>query len=216
MSDQWHVTGGRRAATRQANSGPGSRACRAEAFERRQVTRRVFAFTLIEMMIVMAIIGLIAAMGVPSILQIFRKEGMRRAVSDVQQLLADARARAIYTGRSTQVVFHPADKRLELADAPGGAPAAPLLDASANNSPSTLPPSAFSIPRGSVVLPDGVEIAMLDIDLLDFSGEETAGVCFYPNGTCQELTLVLHSGDAWQKITLEFSTALASAGPVTP
>jgi hypothetical protein len=26
---------------------------------------------------------------------------------------------------------------------------------------------------------------------------------------------VLHSGDEWQKITLEFSTALASVSPVT-
>jgi hypothetical protein len=40
-------------------------------------------------------------------------------------------------------------------------------------------------------------------------------VRFFPNGTCDELTLVLHSGDEWQKITLEFATALASVGPVT-
>jgi prepilin-type N-terminal cleavage/methylation domain-containing protein len=165
------------------------------------------AFTLIEIMIVVAIVGLIAAMGVPAIFQAFRKEGMRRAVSDVQQLLGDARTRAIYTGQNTQVVFHPAEKRLEISAAAGGAPA--------NNAPSTLPPSVFSIPQGSVTLPDSVDIAMLDIDMLDRGGEETASVCFYRDGTCQELTLVLHCGDEWQKITLEFSTALASVAPVT-
>jgi hypothetical protein len=42
-----------------------------------------------------------------------------------------------------------------------------------------------------------------------------ARVHFFPNGTCDELTLVLHSSDEWEKITLEFSTALASVGPVT-
>ena len=95
------------------------------------------AFTLIEIMIVVAIIGLIAAMGVPSILQIFRKEGMRKAVSDVQQLLSDARARAIFSGRTTEVVFHPAEKRLEIADAPADASPAPLAGTPANNSGST-------------------------------------------------------------------------------
>jgi type II secretion system protein H len=198
MSDQWPVTGDRMAATCQARPGHGS------------------AFTLIEMMIVLAIIGLIAAMGVPSIFQILRKEGMRRAVSEVQQLLGDARARAIYTGQTTQVIFHPhpADRRLEIAGAPASAPAAALTGAAANNFPATLPPSALSIPGGSVTLPDNVYITMLDIDLLDRSGDEAAGVCFYPNGTCQELFLVLHCGDEDQKITLEFSTALASARPL--
>jgi prepilin-type N-terminal cleavage/methylation domain-containing protein len=138
------------------------------------------AFTLIEMMIVVAIIGLVAAMGVPSILQALRKDGMRKAVSDVKEVLGNARARAIFSGKTTEVIFHPVEKRLE-----------------------------------SVALPDGVDIAMLDINLLDFGASDAARVRFFPNGTCDELTLVLHSGDEWQKITLEFSTALASVSPVT-
>ena len=65
------------------------------------------------------------------------------------------------------------------------------------------------------MLPDNVDIAMLDINLLDYGAAEAARVHFFPNGTCDELTLVLHSGDEWEKITLEFSTALASVAPVT-
>jgi prepilin-type N-terminal cleavage/methylation domain-containing protein len=138
------------------------------------------AFTLIEVMIVVAIIGLIAAMGVPSILQALRKDGMRKAVSDVKEGLDNARTRAIVSGQTTEVVFNPLQKSV-----------------------------------GSTALPDGVDIAMLDINLLDYGATEEARVRFYPNGTCDELTLVLHSRDEWEKITLEFSTALASVSPVT-
>jgi hypothetical protein len=68
---------------------------------------------------------------------------------------------------------------------------------------------------GSTTLPDGVDIAMLDINLLDYGASDEARVRFFSNGTCDELTLVLHSRDDWEKITLEFSTALASVSPVT-
>jgi len=155
--------------------------CAAPSCRRSRVTGYASAFTLIEIMIVVAIIGLIAAMGVPSIFQVFRKEGMRQAISDVQQVLGDARARAIYSGTTAEVVFHPQEKRID----------------------------------PSVTLPDSVDIAMLDINMYDYGAAESARVRFFPNGTCDELTLVLHSGDEWQKITLEFSTAMASAAPVT-
>jgi prepilin-type N-terminal cleavage/methylation domain-containing protein len=145
-----------------------------------RVPRHPPAFTLIEIMIVVAILGLVAAMGVPSILQSLRKDGMRKAVSDVKEALDTARSRAIFSGQNTEVVFHPLERSV-----------------------------------GSTVLPEGVEIAMLDINLLDYGASEEARVRFFSNGTCDELTLVLHARDEWEKITLEFSTSLASVSPVT-
>ena len=41
------------------------------------------AFTLIEIMIVVAIIGIVMAMGVPSVVRTMEKEGMRKAISDI-------------------------------------------------------------------------------------------------------------------------------------
>ncbi len=169
------------------------------------------AFTLIELMVVVAIVGLIAAISVPSILQTFRKEGMRKTLDEVQQMLVDARTRAIYSNHPTEIIFHPAEKRMELGNAPADAAPVPPAGTSLNNSGTPPSPSAPT----SLVLPANVDIAMLDINLLDYGAAEMARVRFFPNGTCDELTLVLHSGDEWQKITLEFSTALATTGPVT-
>ena len=159
---------------------------------------RPAAFTLIEIMIVVAIIGLIESMGVPSIVQTLRKEGMRKTVSDVIKLCGDARAEAIFSDQPVQLDFYPADKKLELAGMPP-------------RGASELPVKSVQ----SVILPANVDIDMLDIDMIDCRAQPKASVKFYPNGTCDELTLILHSGDDWQKITLEYSTALASVGPVT-
>jgi len=142
------------------------------------------AFTLIEIMIVVAIIGLLASIGLPSMLRMIQKDGMRKAVEDVRGLLTDARADAILKGHTAEVSFHPADNRLD-----------------------------SSIGK-SVILPDGVAMEAIGINLMDFSESEESRVHFFPNGTSDELTLVLHSGEDWRKISLEFSTAIADAEPL--
>jgi prepilin-type N-terminal cleavage/methylation domain-containing protein len=143
------------------------------------------AFTLVEIMIVVAIIGLMAAIGAPVLLAMLQKDGMRKAVGDVTDLLGDARAQAILKGQNTDVSFRPADNRLD-----------------------------SSIGK-SVTLPDGIAMEAIGINLMDFSQTEVSRVRFFPNGTCDELTLVLHSGADWEKITLDFSTALARVEPLT-
>jgi Tfp pilus assembly protein FimT len=146
-------------------------------------------------MIVVAIIGLIAAMGVPSILQTFRKEGMRKAVSDVEDVCAEARERAIIYNTRTAVVFHPNGPDRSFAVEGGKA----------------VQGSAYV---SSSELPAGVEIVMLDINVQDYAESSEARVFFYPNGTSDEMKLVLHSSDQWREITLEFATGVATASDV--
>ena len=151
------------------------------------------AFTLIEIMIVVAIMGLIAAMGLPALMKVIQKEGMRKALSDVTDVCASARARAILLNQTIAVTFHPAARSFSVEG--GGAPGGGLLVSSS-------------------ALPDGVEFAMLDINQQDFSASEWGKVRFFPNGTSDELTVVLHDKDAWHKITLEFATGMATVSDV--
>src|SRR6266487_2053222 len=99
------------------------------------------AFTLIEIMVVVAIMGLILATGIPSIYRIWKKEGMRQAVSDVVEVCSNARARAIFSGSQVEVVFHPLERRFEIGG--GGVSTAPPAESEIENleKPAPLPPS---------------------------------------------------------------------------
>jgi hypothetical protein len=57
---------------------------------------------------------------------------------------------------------------------------------------------------------DSITLDMLDINLLEYRDADEARVRFFQNGTSDEMTLILHSGDQYRKITLEVTTGLAS------
>jgi Tfp pilus assembly protein FimT len=149
-----------------------------------------------EIMIVVGIIGIIMAAGVPTLYQALKREGPGRETGNIVDLFAAARAHAILQGRTTRVVFHPRERWCELvADSGGQAPASGM----------------GSAPR-AVRLGDAVRIEMLDVNLLEYRDSETANIHFFPNGTCDEMTLILHwpERDQWRKISLEITTGLAT------
>ncbi|MGH7991423.1 MAG: pilus assembly FimT family protein, partial [Limisphaerales bacterium] len=72
------------------------------------------AFTLMEVMMVVAIIGMIAVMGIPAILRVMNKSPMRKAVNDVMEICSHARAQAIVNGVPMTVVFHPQTREVAI------------------------------------------------------------------------------------------------------
>lgn len=151
------------------------------------------AFTLIEIMLVVGIMALIMTMGIPSIYRMWNKEGMRKAVEDITDVCVNARARAILTGAPAEIVFHPLEKRFEVSGA--------------GDSPRALSGKNMSGQFGG-----DINIEMLDINLLEYKDSELARVRFFPNGTSDEMTLILQSSrNEWRKVSLEITTALATA-----
>lgn len=189
-SGQWQVAVGKMAATREADSRHSSR-----------VTRHA-GFTLIELMMVVAIVGLMMATGVPAILSVTREAPLRKAVNDVMDICRAARAQAILHGQTTIVVFHPLQKQVALS---GGA------DASGT---SATPARVGGPAVNSTQFDSSVAIEGLGINNFDYTESDEGRVRFFANGTSDEMTLVLSSGGEYRKITLEVTTALASVSNV--
>ena len=145
------------------------------------------AFTLIEIMVVIAIIGLVAAMGMPSLIRAVQKEGMRKALSDFQDVCFTARERAIFSKQKTSVLIHPAAGDFSVDGATAG-----------------------TMNHGKVaagLLPADIKFAMLDIFRQDYLESDWARIFFYPDGTCDESVVVFLGRGESEKITLDYATA---------
>ena len=151
-------------------------------------------FTLLEIMIVVAILGLVVAGLVPTLFVSARKESFRKAVADIVEVCEGARRRAIMGGAMKEVYFYPQARRISVGASSDGGEGSSVTSAS---------------------WPDTVSLEMLDVNLTEWKDTEEARVRFYPNGTSDEMTVILRSEkNEYKKITLEPMTALASAEPL--
>lgn len=167
-------------------------------------TRPGSAFTLIEIMVVVAIMGVILTIGIPSIYHMTKKEGMRRAVSEVWEVCNNARAQAIFRGSPVEVVFYPTERRFAI----GGGSTPQPQDGPDFVEQKPAPQSGSGM---AGQFPEDIIIEMLDINLLEYRDSEMARVRFFPNGTSDELTLILRSSkNEWRMISLEVTTGRMS------
>lgn len=149
-------------------------------------------FTLIELMVVVAIMGLIAAAGLPSLFKAIQKDGMRKALTDVEDVCFSARQQAVISRQPVSVIFYPQDGKFGLEGSSLGSNG-----------------SATSATTGKVIgstLPANIHFAMLDIYHKDYAESPWARVRFYPDGTSDEVVIVLIGRGQSRKITLDYVT----------
>jgi Tfp pilus assembly protein FimT len=133
---------------------------------------------LIEIMMVVAIIGLTLVMGIPSFLRVIRRDGMRKLEYDLLGACKDARRAAIMGNQPVDLVIHPRNRTIDM---PGGK---------------------------QETIPDEVVIDVLGVNFIDLEQADSARIRFFPNGTSDEFTILVHSSTTYVKIYLDTITAL--------
>ncbi len=168
------------------------------------------AFTLIEIMIVVAIMGIVMTMSVPMVYKVWRKAPLIQAQRDIVAVCSHARARAIISGKMTEVVFHPKENRLEVAGA-GSAPSA----GSDEGGSSPAGASALAGSGLSAQLSRDVIIETMDINMsgVEYNDMDEARVRFYPNGIADEMRMILFDGKDRVGIETEVTTGLVDIVP---
>src|SRR5213596_4165867 len=74
-------------------------------------------FTLIEIMMVVGILGMVLAMGMPAFVQSIRRDPLRQAVKDIEDACSKAREAAILRGVPAELVIS-ADGHLTVSEVP--------------------------------------------------------------------------------------------------
>lgn len=153
-------------------------------------------FTLIEIMVVVGIFAVVLGMSAPAFFRAKRGEPMRLTCAEIVEVCSNARARAILGGQTAGVVFRPGDRTF-------------AVDGAADSNAGKLPGSGLA-----GVIREELGLEMLDVNLAEYRDAESVRVRFFPNGTADELTLVLSGRGEWQKITVDPITGFAKVGPV--
>jgi len=162
-------------------------------------TGNTSGFTLIEIMVVVAIMAVVMLTSIPFAKQAMHREALTQAVLDVQEVCDKARERAIIQGSMADLVFNAKDATMSV----GGA--APVNSENNPVSSGGPPPSGMT-----AKLSDQVVIRTLNINGVDCMEMEGARVRFFPNGTCDDMTIILVRTDGREiyELVLEPTTGM--------
>ena len=171
---------------------------------------RCSGFTLLEIMVALAIAALIMAVGVPSFVKAARREGLRKGVMDLVEGCSEARTQAILKGTPVDLLIQPQDRRITVA-------AAELDDAGvwATGEKSVRPDETHVPARHPFarVWPEQVGFLHIWVKFEDSIEASEARIRFYPNGTSDEFTAILVSTEGQYKVSLDPVTGYADSEP---
>lgn len=163
-------------------------------------------FTLIEIMLVVGIMGIVLAMGLPAIVRTLERKPLQQAVIDVVEALGHARAQAILRGRPCEMVIQ-GDGQVFVQMPPNGRSAA-LGDELSGVAPEPAkddaerPDAMFQAQLGEDIRITSVRVN-LGLNLVERTDEGQARIRFFPNGTAEDFELVLEDSTGFRRITLD-------------
>jgi len=169
-------------------------------------------FTLIEIMVVVGILAMVLALGMPPFLRSLKKDPLRKAVSDITEACGKARELAILHGVPAELVISASGQlsvsetpaqRTQADDAGGAQPGA--------GSESTAPAGPFFSGQWPA---DVVQVRLIYVNLKAQDETTETRLHFYPNGTSDEFTIVLETDWGVRKIPLEWVTGRAPGGGI--
>jgi len=153
-------------------------------------------------MVVVGIMAMVMLMSIPFVRGTMHREALAQSMRDLEEVCGSARRKAILQGSMAEIVFHPRERTFQVVGAsPGPGNAEPA------SSDTATAPASHSGESGRI--PDNLIIDMLDVNLSEYKDSEEARVRFYPNGTSDELTVIIHSEkQEYFKMALEATTGL--------
>ena len=190
------------------------RHCAAQIAGRKRRSINARAFTLLELVVVVAVMGIILLMGIPAIRSATHRDPMAQAVVDIVNACQGsmehpgARSLAILRGRTMELRIFPQERRIEVGEANSranpGAAAANLAEPPADAAPKRATATGYS-----ANISDRIGFRLLDVNFLDVRDADEATVQFYPDGTSDEFNVLLVSdtGEV-RRITLDIVTGL--------
>ena len=169
-------------------------------------------FTLIEIMMVVGILGMVLAMGMPAFVQSIRKDPLRQAASDLETACSKAREAAILRGSPMELVIRAEGGQLSVVPArdDGSGQTAASEEALGRRSEESADTASSHSPVFSARLNEIVAVRLLYVNLKDQMEAEESRVHFYPNGTSDEFTIILQVGNEMRKLSLEVVTSLVN------
>lgn len=170
------------------------------------------AFSLVEILVVLAILGIVATVGIPAVFHAVQKGPMRQATSDLVEACQNARMTAILLGTPAELVINAVEGSLAVRSVE--ATPLPTEDSLPTEDLEVTPGDegtsgrrVAQLPPFRANLPESVAFKQLVVNLQDLMDSTEARVRFYPNGTCDAFTATLLSEHNEERtLTLEITT----------
>ena len=152
------------------------------------------AFTLVEIMVVVAVMGLLLGISIPAFRKIMNKAPLEQGISDVESLCRQARAEAIVGQQAMDVVFNESEEIVALTAA-----------ARVINAPDPFTGLMIKTTEETQLIDQvalEVDLQIIEPEPDEFTLDEIR-IRFYPNGTSETLELrVVGAGEAY-RLTLD-------------